>query len=338
MARRSYYLNAMLILLLLLAPNPLRVSGDDLLKLQDVQYVMGTKVQITMYAPDLETARPAFEAGWERIETLNNMLSTYVKQSELNLLSHSAPHPQPVTVSPELLELLQFSKTLSNRSQGAFDVTVGPLSKLWREARTTKTVPSSEQLSSALKSVGSTLFAVCSKSKTAQLTGSNMQLDLGGIAKGYIADEALKAIAKHNIKRVLINAGGDLVLGDAPPNRAGWRVGVAQLDPKKPPEQIVELSNCAVATSGDAWQYVEVDGARYSHILDPKTGLGLTRRSSVTVIANNGMVADALASALSVCGPQKGLPLLQHYKGSSALIVQQVEGKPVVSRSQLFPK
>jgi thiamine biosynthesis lipoprotein len=127
----------------------------------------------------------------------------------------------------------------------------------------------------------------------------------------------------------LIDVGGDIVLGDPPPGSSGWRIGVAPLKPDQPPSRYLRLANVAIATSGDAWQHVEIDGRRYSHIVDPHTGLGLTDRSSVTVIAPSGMAADALASAVSVLGPQRGIKLIEATADTAALIVNSPDGKTV---------
>jgi thiamine biosynthesis lipoprotein len=141
-------------------------------------------------------------------------------------------------------------------------------------------------------------------------------------------------LQKHGIDRALINAGGDLIAGDPPPEREGWRLGVAPLQPDQPPSRLLVLANCGVATSGDAWQYVELEGQRYSHIVDPRTGIGLTRRSSVTVVARDGMVGDGLASAISVLGPEKGLRLVEQYPDAACRILTVQEGKPVEHTSK----
>ena len=154
-----------------------------------------------------------------------------------------------------------------------------------------------------------------------------MRLDLGGIAKGYAIDEALAVLKKSGITRALVDAGGDIALGDPPPGKQGWRIGIARLEADGPPSRILLLCRVAVASSGDTWQFVRIDGKRYSHIVDPRTGLGLTDHSSVTVVAPDGMTADGLASAVSVLGPEKGLRLIEGVPGTAGLIVLAPEGK-----------
>ena len=155
-----------------------------------------------------------------------------------------------------------------------------------------------------------------------------MRLDLGGIAAGYAADEALTALNQKGVTRAMIDASGDIVVGDPPPGTEGWRIGIAPLtDPKGPPSRFLLLKNASVTTSGDAFQHVEFGGKRYSHIVDPRTGLGLTDQSSVTVVARDGTTADSLATAVSVLGPTRGLELIERTAGAAALIVRNVDGK-----------
>jgi thiamine biosynthesis lipoprotein len=176
-------------------------------------------------------------------------------------------------------------------------------------------------LQAALAAVGYQHLRLNAEERTAELVKSNMRLDLGGIAKGFAGDEALTAMAKLGVTRALVNGGGGLSLGEAPPGENGWKVGVAPLGADAEPSRVLLLANCGIATSGDAWQYVEIGGVRYSHIVDPRTGLGLTTRSSVTVVAPSGTVADGLATAASVLGPEKGLKLIEETPGAAALFV-----------------
>jgi thiamine biosynthesis lipoprotein len=161
-----------------------------------------------------------------------------------------------------------------------------------------------------------------------------MRLDLGGIAKGYAGDAALKVFLEHGLQKVINDAGGDLVVGEPPPGKAGWRIGIAPLEKVDgPPSRVLEIKNAAVATSGDAFQFVEIAGVRYSHLVNPKTGLGLAVRSSVTVIAPTRIEADSLASAVSVLGPEAGLELIESTKDAAALIVMGEPQKTYESKS-----
>lgn len=298
-------------------------AGPELKRFEAVEPHMGTMFAIVVYAPDKKTAEACFGAAFCRVAELNEMLSDYEPESELSLLSASSPTETPIAVSEDLFRVLDEAKRLSVRSNGAFDVTVGPLTKLWRRARRRKQLPDERRLAEARAAVGYQHMKLTDEGKAVELLKSGMRLDLGGIAKGYAADEALRVTRSRGVSRVLINAGGDVVIGDPPPGDDGWQIGVAALEPDAPPSRFLTLSNCSVATSGDVWQYVEIGDERYSHILDPHTGLGLTTRRNVTIIAPTGIEADSLASAVSVLGPQEGFALIDKVKGAAGLIVEK---------------
>jgi len=176
------------------------------------------------------------------------------------------------------------------------------------------------------------------KLKTAELLVPDMRLDLGGIAMGYAADEALSILKRHGFNRAMVDASGDIVCGDGPPGAEGWKIGIAPLtESKGPPSRFLFVKNGALTTSGDAFQFVEIDGVRYSHIVDPKTGRGLTTRSSVTVTAPDCITADSLATAASVLGPQAGLELISRTPGVAALVVLRKGDETKTYSSANFP-
>lgn len=176
------------------------------------------------------------------------------------------------------------------------------------------------------------------KRHTVELLKPNMRLDLGGIAKGYAVDEAMAALGKHGICRMMVEAGGNIGLGQSPPGRRGWRIGIAPPDVGRPPREYLWLSRCAISTSGDMWQYAVIDGVRYSHLIDPTTGMALTDRSNVTVVGPDGLSTDGLSSAVAILGPQRGLALVESTPDSAAMIVRLSDGKPVIYRSKRWPQ
>jgi FAD:protein FMN transferase len=305
---------------------------------------MGVDFRIGLYAHETAVANKAAKAAFRRIEQLNGILSDYDSKSEVRRLCEppvsdegsrngktKPPALRPVEVSSDLFRVLESAQRLSRESQGAFDVTVGPLTKLWRRAHRRKQLPDRKFLKAAREVVGFRNIKLNSKDvPTVTLSKAGMRIDLGGIAKGYAVDEALKVLAEHGIHRAMVDGSGDIAIGAPPPGREFWRVSVEKLDPTKDADAttILNLKNCAVATSGDAFQHVEINGRRYSHILDPKTGLGISQSSSVTVIAPTGMLADSLASAVSVMGPIKGVQLIDSkYKKCEAFIAT-ADAKP----------
>ncbi len=185
----------------------------------------------------------------------------------------------------------------------------------------------------------SIIYSSMPSEQTATLTQPGMRLDLGGIGAGYAVDEALAVLREHGITRAMVNASGDIGVSDPPPGAAGWKIGIAPLEkPDGPPSRYLLLANAAVTTSGDAFQYVEIDGQRYSHIVDPKTGLGLTDRMSVTVVARDCITADSYATAVCVLGPQLGLKLIEDTPGAAALMVQNLNGQLQTSESSRLKK
>ncbi|MCC6461597.1 MAG: FAD:protein FMN transferase, partial [Saprospiraceae bacterium] len=187
-------------------------------------------------------------------------------------------------------------------SDGAFDVTVGALTRLWRRARHQQELPDPARLAAARATVGWRSLRF-SKNHRLRLTRAGTRLDLGGIAQGYAADECLRLLRIAGIRQALADAGGDIALGDAPPDASGWRIEKPGLGPAgEAKTEVLFLSNCGITTSGASSRYLEMDGVRYSHIVDPRSGQSLTHRNLVTVQAPDATTADAWATAISVGG------------------------------------
>jgi thiamine biosynthesis lipoprotein len=298
---------------------------------------MGTLFRIILYAPDEATANRATKAAFERIAALDAMMTDYRSTSELMQLCQKAGRG-PVRVSAPLFSVLARAQEVSRLSDGAFDVTVGPVVKLWRRARKTHELPDPAQLAQARALVGYQNIRLDEKTRTVALLKPGMQLDLGGIAKGYAADEGLRVLRQEGVTRALVAAGGDIAVSGSPPDTAGWTIGIAPLeDPNQKPSRYLLLHDAAVSTSGDAEQHVEIGGKRYSHIVDPRTGIGLIGRQSVTVIARHGIMADSLTKVASVLGPKRGLAILDGLEGVSALVVRKTGTGIESIASKRFP-
>jgi thiamine biosynthesis lipoprotein len=260
-------------------------------RFEGVEPHMGTLVRITIYAPDASPMRAAFS----RIAQLDDELSDYKPESELNRLCRT--HGQAVRVSEDLFRVLEASLKLSALTDGAFDVTVGPVTHLWRLGK----IANAETLGR----VGWRNVVLDKKRRTVELKIAGIELDLGAIAKGYAADEGLRTLRGLGVRRALIAVSGDIAAGDGPPGTRGWRVGL------EPAGGEIFLKNAAVSTSGDAEQFRKIGGVRYSHIIDPKTGLGLRSAIAVTVVARRGLDADPIATAISVMGEERGRRVFQ---------------------------
>ena len=298
---------------------------------------MGVEWRIALYAPRKAVANTAAKAAFLRIGKLNAVFSDYEPDSELMRLCRISGPRKPVKVSRELFDVLSHSQRVSKESGGAFDVTVGHITRVWRNARRRRRFPKSAAIKAALKKTGYRLVKLDPKRRTIELQKRGMRLDLGGIAKGYAGDAALAVLKQHGITRVMIDGSGDIVVGDPPPGTTGWKIAIAPLrNRKRSSTRFLILKNVAVATSGDAYQFIEFGGKRYSHIVDPKTGLGLTHRSSVTVIAPTGWQADVYASAVSVLGPKRGMKLIAGKCGIETSVTILRNGKPVTVRTGGF--
>ena len=272
--------------------------------------LMGTRFAITCHGTDEATAKAAADAAFERAEEINAVASDYIAGSELLRLSEKPG--KPVKVSPLLYDLLVNSIEMARRTEGRFDPTLGPLTKLWRESRRVGKLPSNEALATARAACGWRLLELDPSDHSVVLRNPGMRLDLGGIAKGYAADAMFDVMKSKGFPATCIAAGGDLRLGDPPPGKSGWSVGIKTLEKEKTSGELM-LSNCAVSTSGDLQQAVEIDGIRYAHIIDPNTGLGLTRHFAVTIVAADATTSDALATAACVASPEEAAPLARQW-------------------------
>jgi len=269
---------------------------------------MGVPVRVALYASSEPAAREAAAAAFARIRTLDAIMSDYRPDSELNALS-AAGGGDWMPVSAELFDVLARARELADATDGAFDPTVGPLVALWREARDTGRLPDDARLAEARARTGWQKLELDSARRAVRLAVPDMRLDLGGIAKGFILDEALAALRARGVTRALLEAGGDIVVGAAPPGERGWVIDVGEAGGELA-DRARALTHAAIATSGADAQVVEIDGVRYSHVVDPATGLGLTHARVARVIAPDGATADALATALGVAGPIRGLAIM----------------------------
>jgi thiamine biosynthesis lipoprotein len=300
---------------------------------------MGVPFRLLLYAPDQAGADQAAEAAFRRVQQLNDILSDFEAESELSKLSRSSGQGREIPVSDDLWFVLRRAQALAERSGGAFDITVGPCVNLWRRARRQHQLPDPARLAQARKAVGYQHLRLNPKRQTVELLVADMRLDLGGIGKGFAVDEALKTLKRLGLSRALVEGGGDVVVGDPPPGKPAWRIELAPLDvTNAPPARFLLLKNAAISTSGDLYQRLEIEGKRYSHIIDPATGIGLTNHSLVNVIAPQGITADSLTKVVSVLGPQKGLKLVEATPGAAARVMRNPDEKLDIYESSRFKR
>ena len=272
------------------------------------QVHMGMEVRMTLYAPDEPTARRAGTAAFSVIAALDQRLSDYRDDSDLRAIERAAPNA--VRVVPEVFDALKRAVEVAEASNGAFDPTVAPLVALWRTSRESRTLPTPDAVAAARRLVGWSRVELDESAMTVRLPDPGMRLDLGGIAKGFIIQRALDSLRASGITSALLESGGDIVASGAPPGTDGWRValsctsseppGFSPADARRAEARLLRRE--ALSTSGATAQFVEIDGVRYSHVVDPQTGLGLTDHRTVHVRAADGATSDAWATALSVIG------------------------------------
>jgi thiamine biosynthesis lipoprotein len=314
-----------------LAGAPLRPAGE-LHRYESVEPHMGTLVRITVYSPDEEQARAAFRAGFDRIRDLDSILSDYKPDSELNRIAKTAV-ARPTRVSDDLFTVLRASQELAAATNGAFDITQGPVIQLWRQARASGQAPDPAALREAEQRAGFRKLHVDVTRRTVAFDAAGMALDVGAIGKGYAASEALAALQRTGVRSALVAVSGDLAFSEAPPGKRGWRIGVHTADPAVIGiPAVLELTNAAISTAGNSEQHLDVNGRRYSHIIDPATGMGLVNDITVTVVAKHGLEADGLDTAISVLGADRGLALVASRDDAAALIIQR-SGSDIQARA-----
>jgi FAD:protein FMN transferase len=311
-------------------------AESGLHRFEAVEPHMGTLVRITVYTPDEQAARDAFRVAFDRIRDLDRILSDYQPESELNQITGAASG-QPVRISDDLFAVLRASQDLARATDGAFDITQGPVVRLWRAARKTARLPDPAALKEAASRSGFRKLHLDDERRTVTLDIPGMALDVGAIGKGYAASEALEVLTARGIRSAMVAVSGDLAFSDAPPGRRGWRIRVHAIDASIADEpDVVELTNAAVSTSGSSEQHVDIDGRRYSHVINPFSSMGLVDEITVTVIARNGLDADGLDTAVSVLGADRGLALVESH-GAAALVVQRTGASTTVLATPGFP-
>jgi thiamine biosynthesis lipoprotein len=291
------------------------------------QMIMGTFVHVVAVAEDSGTAKKCVRTALDEIRKVDELMSDYKSDSEISRVNREAGE-KAVRLSEATYEVLQRSVEFSKMTGGAFDITVGPLVALFREAKENKVAPSEEQIAKARSKVGFEKLRLDSENKTVQFSDNDMLLDLGGIAKGYAIDKAIEGVKQAGAIGAMVDIGGDVrCFGLPPKGKDHWLIALQ--DPNSAIEGIeggglllvLKITNAAVATSGDYQQFVLIEGKRYSHIMDRKTGTSAEGLSSVTIIADNATDADALATSVSVMGAEKGLALIEKLPGTEAILI-----------------
>jgi thiamine biosynthesis lipoprotein len=290
---------------------------------------MGSLFTIVGYGTDLEKAGKTARSAFALVDSLNLIMSDYNPESELMRLSRLSGSGKWIEVSEPLFDVIRKSLYWSEWTNGIFDITIGAYSQLWRRAGRKEELPDSVLMEKAAGVIGYKNIKLNRKKRAVKLVEPGMQLDLGGIAKGYTVDRVYEMFHKNGFDIVLVDGGGDIRTGERPPVSNGWRIIIENQSDE---DSIAYLSGTAIATSGDLYRYTEINGIRYSHIIDPSTGYGITIPRTVTVRAPDCTTADVLASFLSISGPIKGFNYLEKLENVDAIIVQIENGRRRIYR------
>jgi len=301
--------------------------------------VMGTFARVVAVAMEEEKGRECVEAGFEVIEQVDNSMSDYKSDSELSMVNREA-FEKDVKISAELFDVLRKSVEYSRKTAGAFDVTVGPLVDLFRLAEEEGFTPTEEQIAGAKEKVGYEKLKLDEQNMTVKFAVEGMRIDLGGIAKGYSIDKAIKIMQKCGAIGAMVDIGGDIKCFGAPPTgKKFWKIGLQEPGDMKEGvaegelSLVLSLTDAAIATSGDYRRYVLLDGKKYSHIIDARTGAGSEGLSSVTIISDDAIDADALATAVSVMGTEKGLELIESLENTEAILISSKDKAKLITTS-----
>ena len=300
--------------------------------------VMGTFSRVVVIAKSPGTAKRCIEGAFDVQNRIESLMSYHRDDSELSKVNRYAAQ-RPVPVSGMTFEVLQQAVHFSQLSEGAFDVTVGPLVDLWRQAGKTNEAPTEEALAEARRKVGSDKLILDEKNRTVRFAVEGMRVDLGGIAKGYAVDQCVEAMKKRGAIGGMVDLGGNIrCFGRPPQGQEEWRIGLQ--DPNVAPDEfsaskpllILALTQESVATSGDYRRFVKVQGQKQSHIIDTHTGKGANKLVSDTIIATDATTADALSTAVNVLGPEAGLALIERVPLSEAILIPAgKDARPIFS-------
>ena len=296
---------------------------------------MGTIFKVSVYSEKSRNkVEHIVEESFKIANEMDDRFSDYSAESEVSKFNEQGSGI-PFKISSDLLELLSISEGLYHKTNASFEPAAGALTQLWRLSRKTKRLPDQKTLNQAIKASSFANLIVDKKNKTLTKKDHLTRLDFGGIAKGFTADKMLNYLQEHDLKSCSISAGGDIIVGDPPPGRLYWIIRINPFGDSNSETMRVKLSNAAVSTSGNVEQFIQIGGKKYSHIINPKNGLGLTTNHAAVVISNKGSMSDALATSISILG-KSGLKILDHFPNTEAAIIDLNDNK--VTKSPNFNK
>jgi len=283
--------------------------------------LMGNRFEITVVGDDPLWVDKRIDDAVEEIKRIEKLFTTFDESSQTNLINRNAGIA-PVKVEKEMYDLIERSKKISTLTQGAFDITYGSIDKrLWNFDKTMTSLPDAQTAKQLVRLINYRNVILDEKNCTVFLKEKGMRIGFGGIGKGYAAEKAKSLLQQKGVKSGIINAAGDLTAWGHQPNGKPWTIGIADPDTKRQAFSFLEITNTSIATSGNYEKFVFIDGKKYSHTIDPKTGLPVRGIKSVTIICPNAEIADAMATPVMIMGIKTGLDMLNQIKGIAGIVI-----------------
>src|SRR5678816_4220124 len=283
--------------------------------------LMGNRFEITVVGDDPLWTDKRIDDAVEEIKRIEKLFTTFDESSQTNLINRNAG-AKPVKVDREVYDLIERSKKISTLTQGAFDITYGSIDKrLWNFDKTMTSLPDAQTAKTLVRLINYRNVILDEKNCSVFLKEKGMRIGFGGIGKGYAAEKAKSLLQQKGVKSGIINAAGDLTAWGHQPNGKPWTIGIADPDTKRQAFSFLEITNTSIATSGNYEKYVIIGGKKYSHTIDPKTGMPVRGIKSVTIICPNAEIADAIATPVMIMGVKTGLDMINQLKGIECIII-----------------
>jgi len=283
--------------------------------------LMGNRFEISVVTPDAIHAEKCIDKAVDEIRRIEKLLTTFAESSQTNLINEQAGI-SPVKVDREIFELIQRSKKISDITQGAFDISYGSIDKkLWNFDKTMTSLPDAETAKNLVRLINYRNVIMNENKCTVFLKEKGMRIGFGGIGKGYAAEQAKLVLLQNGIKSGIVNAAGDLTAWGNQPNGKPWTIGIADPNTTRQAFSYLEITNTSIATSGNYEKYILIDGKKFSHTIDPKTGLPVRGIKSVTIICPNAEIADAMATPVMIMGTKVGIDMINQINGLACIII-----------------
>jgi len=300
-------------------------------------FVMGTILEFRLYCKNKEACDKAILEAYSEVKRLDDIFSNYKNDSVLSRVNSFAGDGR-ISVPPDFIELTSRAIFFSGLTDGAFDITVGKAVEIWRQSEEKSLLPNRVELERAQDCIGFEKIKLYPQEKQIELKSPCLSLDFGGIGKGYALDRAVRILRSYGVNRGIVNFGGNIYAMQPPPGEYGWDVGIRHPRDEDEVLTLLKVEDVAVSTSGDYERYFEVNGRRFSHIIDPRDGLPVESVPSVTVIAKDATDADALSTAFSVMKRDKAIRFIEGLKDVGVMIVREDKGKLSIYKNSSFSK